>query len=176
MKNLLLIISTFFFFTSFLYADDSIDALECADSFFNHLQNHEYVDAWNILTEDSHERIIKEVIKSYKDAGEKVPSVSDVSGDFAECKTMCTSYWKGFVTYFDPKEALEKSTWTLAAAILTLCVVATAAIPRGSGAERSRIESSIQNAVDPNAIPTLPTAVPTDGALTPSGNEQQPED
>ena len=70
---------------------------------------------------------------------------------------------------------LEKSTWTLAAAILTLCVVATAAIPRGSGAERSRIESSIQNAVDPNAIPTPPTAVPTDGALTPSGNEQQPE-
>jgi len=71
---------------------------------------------------------------------------------------------------------LEKSTWTLAAAILTLCVVATAAIPRGSGAERSRIESSIQNAVDPNAIPTLPTAVPTDGASIPSGNEQQPED
>ena len=54
---------------------------------------------------------------------------------------------------------LEKSTWTLAAAILILCVVATAAIPRGvqSG---SRIENSIQNAVDPNAIPNLPTAIP----------------
>jgi len=70
---------------------------------------------------------------------------------------------------------LEKSTWTLAAAILILCVVATAAIPRGSGAERSRIESSIQNAVDPNAIPTLPTAVPTEPASTPAGSEQQPE-
>jgi preprotein translocase subunit SecG len=55
---------------------------------------------------------------------------------------------------------LEKSTWTLAAAILLLCVVATATIPRGTAGERSRIENQIQNAVDPNAIPTLPTAVP----------------
>jgi preprotein translocase subunit SecG len=55
---------------------------------------------------------------------------------------------------------LEKSTWTLAAAILILCVVATASIPRGSTAGKSRIESQINSAVDPNAVPTLPTAVP----------------
>jgi preprotein translocase subunit SecG len=55
---------------------------------------------------------------------------------------------------------LEKSTWTLAATILILCVVATATIPRGVTEQRSRIESEIQNAVDPNAIPTLPTAIP----------------
>jgi preprotein translocase subunit SecG len=56
---------------------------------------------------------------------------------------------------------LEKSTWTLAAAILILCVVATATIPRGTQANQSRIRAQIDNAVDPNAIPTLPTAVPT---------------
>ena len=55
---------------------------------------------------------------------------------------------------------LEKSTWTLAAAILILCVVATATIPRGETSGKSRIENQIQNAVDPNAVPTLPTAVP----------------
>ena len=44
---------------------------------------------------------------------------------------------------------LEKSTWTLAGAILILCVVATATIPRGSATGRSRIENQIQNAVDP---------------------------
>lgn len=55
---------------------------------------------------------------------------------------------------------LEKSTWTLAAAILILCVVATATIPRSATEERSRIENSIQNAVDPNAIPSLPTPLP----------------
>ncbi|HLN21242.1 MAG TPA: preprotein translocase subunit SecG [Bacteroidales bacterium] len=55
---------------------------------------------------------------------------------------------------------LEKSTWTLAGAILVLCILATASIPRTTTEDRSRIENSIQNAVDPNAIPTLPTAVP----------------
>jgi len=69
---------------------------------------------------------------------------------------------------------LEKATWTLAGTILILCVVATATIPRGAATERSRIENSIQNAVDPNAIPTLPTAVPTEPATTPPGTEQQP--
>jgi len=68
---------------------------------------------------------------------------------------------------------LEKSTWTLAGAILILCVVATASIPRGGTEGHSRIENQIQNAVDPNAIPTLPTAVPpssttTDSKQTPS--------
>jgi preprotein translocase subunit SecG len=66
---------------------------------------------------------------------------------------------------------LEKSTWTLAAAILILCVVATATIPRGSASGRSRIENQIQNAVDPNAIPTLPTAVPSTTTTTPDSQE-----
>ena len=72
---------------------------------------------------------------------------------------------------------LEKATWTLAAAIMILSVVATASIPRGSAAGHSRIENQIQNAVDPNAIPTLPTAVPpstTNGTTTPAGGDQKP--
>jgi preprotein translocase subunit SecG len=62
---------------------------------------------------------------------------------------------------------LEKATWTLCGAILILCVVATATIPRGSGAEQSRIRTQIDNAADPNAIPVLPTAVPP-ASTTPS--------
>lgn len=68
---------------------------------------------------------------------------------------------------------LEKSTWTLAAAILVLCVVATATIPRSEVSSRSRIESQIQNAVDPNAIPVLPTAVPTPSQQ--SGDQPEPQ-
>ena len=37
---------------------------------------------------------------------------------------------------------LEKSTWTLAVAIFVLCLVATAAIPRGGEQQRSRIQRS----------------------------------
>jgi preprotein translocase subunit SecG len=55
---------------------------------------------------------------------------------------------------------LEKSTWTIAIAILLLSLVATAVIPRGAESQKSRIESQIENAVDPSAIPTLPTATP----------------
>ena len=69
---------------------------------------------------------------------------------------------------------LEKSTWTLAGSILLLCVVATATIPRGTGKERSRIENQIQNAVDPNAIPTLPTAIPPSTTPAPAGEENKP--
>jgi preprotein translocase subunit SecG len=69
---------------------------------------------------------------------------------------------------------LEKSTWTLAGAILILCIVATATIPRGEAGSRSRIENQIQNAVDPNAIPTLPTAVPTPSS-TPATNQPKPQ-
>jgi preprotein translocase subunit SecG len=73
---------------------------------------------------------------------------------------------------------LEKSTWTLAAAILLLCVVATASIPRGGDTQRSRIQNQIQNAVDPNAIPTLPTATPPTSnpqTTTPQTGTEQPK-
>jgi len=64
---------------------------------------------------------------------------------------------------------LEKSTWTIAISILVLSLVATAAIPRGSGTQRSRIENQIQNAIDPNAIPTLPSSIPA------QEGQQQPQ-
>jgi len=71
---------------------------------------------------------------------------------------------------------LEKSTWTIAIGIFVLCLVATAVIPRGGESQRSRIESQIQNAVDPNAIPTLPTANPQPtGTTPPQGGQEQPK-
>ena len=66
---------------------------------------------------------------------------------------------------------LEKATWTLAVVILVLSVAATAAIPHSVEEESSRIQDQIQNAVDPNAIPTLPTTVPDPGATTPEEGE-----
>lgn len=55
---------------------------------------------------------------------------------------------------------LEKSTWTLAGAILVLSLVATASIPRGTVEKESVIKTSIENVQDPNAVPTLPTPAP----------------
>jgi preprotein translocase subunit SecG len=73
---------------------------------------------------------------------------------------------------------LEKSTWTLAVGILVLCVVATATIPRGAQQQKSRIQTQIDNAVDPNAVPTLPTATPTTAnpaTTTPKPGQEQPK-
>jgi len=68
---------------------------------------------------------------------------------------------------------LEKSTWTLAGAIILLCVVATATIPRGGEQQKSRIQRQIENTVDPNAVPTLPTSN-INGAATPASNNATP--
>ena len=66
---------------------------------------------------------------------------------------------------------LEKATWTLAVVILLLSVAATATIPRSGDEQQSRIQEQIQNAVDPSAIPTLPTAVPNQVPDTEGGEQ-----
>ena len=60
---------------------------------------------------------------------------------------------------------LEKATWILAATVLFLSIVVTAAIPHET-AKQSRIQNQIENAVDPSAVPTLPssTSEPVDVA------------
>jgi len=55
---------------------------------------------------------------------------------------------------------LEKATWTLAIGLLFFSLLASATIPRGEDTKRSIIEEQINNAIDPTAIPNLPTANP----------------
>jgi len=58
---------------------------------------------------------------------------------------------------------LEKSTWTMAVALMLLSILGSISIPRGSEEQRSVIEDQIQNVIDPSAIPTFPTTTPDDG-------------
>jgi preprotein translocase subunit SecG len=58
---------------------------------------------------------------------------------------------------------LEKSTWTLAIALMVFSVIGSLTIPRGEESQRSVIEDQIDNVVDPNAIPQFPTSVPEPG-------------
>ena len=55
---------------------------------------------------------------------------------------------------------LEKATWGLAGALLFLSVVGTAFIPREDrvGASQSLIKDKVENAVDPNQVPSFPAA------------------
>jgi len=53
---------------------------------------------------------------------------------------------------------LEKATWTLAIALLILCLAASLSIPHQTAqGTRSAIEQQIQNAVDPSQVPQFPT-------------------
>lgn len=57
---------------------------------------------------------------------------------------------------------LEKATWTLAGAMLVLCVVAAILMPRGEEGGRSAIEQQVNEAPAPvQSIPTFPGV--TDG-------------
>ena len=52
---------------------------------------------------------------------------------------------------------LEKATWTLAASLVFLSILASATIPREQiEGERSLIEDQIENQVDPSGLPTFP--------------------
>ena len=66
---------------------------------------------------------------------------------------------------------LEKSTWTMAVALMDFSVIGSLTIPRAEETERSVIEDQIDNVVDPTAIPTFPTTVP-DPARNPDENPQ----
>jgi preprotein translocase subunit SecG len=54
---------------------------------------------------------------------------------------------------------LEKATWVLAGALLFLSIAGTAFIPKDTkvGGE-SAIKNQIENAVDPNQVPSFPAA------------------
>jgi len=58
---------------------------------------------------------------------------------------------------------LEKATWTLAGALLVLCIVAGLIIPAGDTAATSRIQQHVENSVDPAALPKFPGTAPAEG-------------
>jgi len=64
---------------------------------------------------------------------------------------------------------LEKATWTLAGSLVLLCLLAAFILPSlGDGnANRSILDSQIENAADPSAFPTFPTTVPMFPATEP---------
>ena len=58
---------------------------------------------------------------------------------------------------------LEKSTWTMAIALMLFSIVAgILSVPAREEEQRSVIEDQIQNVIDPSAIPTFPTTTPQD--------------
>lgn len=70
---------------------------------------------------------------------------------------------------------LEKATWGLAGALLFLCVVASAFIPREEVQEQSIISNQIETAVDPSQAPVFPSNSGETEAPATSTEEQPAE-
>lgn len=51
---------------------------------------------------------------------------------------------------------LEKATWWLAGALLALCILASAFIPRHVQKQGSMIEKQVESAIDPSQTPNFP--------------------
>ena len=57
---------------------------------------------------------------------------------------------------------LEKATWVLAGALLFLSIIGTAFIPRENRVgSQSAIKDQIENAIDPNQVPSFPAPADT---------------
>lgn len=59
---------------------------------------------------------------------------------------------------------LEKSTWTLAAALLVASLVSTAVLPKEEMAQRSELDKVIENVEVPQAAPAFPAPATDDSA------------
>jgi len=60
---------------------------------------------------------------------------------------------------------LEKATWTLAGSLVFLCILAALILPSSgkSNADKSMLDSQIENAADPSTIPfQTPVPLPTE--------------
>ena len=65
---------------------------------------------------------------------------------------------------------LEKATWTLAGSLIFLCIMAALILPSTgvSNANRSILDSQIENVVDPSTMPSFPTTtLPTTPSTEP---------
>ena len=70
---------------------------------------------------------------------------------------------------------LEKATWTLAIALLAFCILASVMIPhQKETVQKSVISDEIQNAIDPNAVPSIPNAAPQAPAKEDAKPAEQP--
>jgi len=58
---------------------------------------------------------------------------------------------------------LEKATWTLAGSLIALCLLAAFILPSSADSSESKsiLDSQIENAADPSALPSFPTSVPS---------------
>ena len=70
---------------------------------------------------------------------------------------------------------LEKATWTLAAAMMVLCVLAVFFIPRGETGSQSAIQDKLNQPIQQQAIPSFPGAADNNTTAPVENTTETPE-
>jgi len=101
------------FQTANVYAKERSGAvLAPAYSFFVNLKNHNFKNIWPLLTRYSRKTIVNDIENSFiknkiKISADKINKSMKTGGYIAK------SYWKGFLTSFNPNMALKYSVWKI---------------------------------------------------------------
>lgn len=123
-KCFFLFLVLFFSFISPLNAqkinkEKEIDSiLNSVEHVFKLMEAKDFCGIWQGITERSKKRIVDDIYKeearlSKKENRSAFYTKEMIFHDFNTCNKISKEYWHAFLTNFDPKMALEQSTWSI---------------------------------------------------------------
>ncbi|PWB62247.1 MAG: hypothetical protein C3F14_10130 [Deltaproteobacteria bacterium] len=75
------------------------------------MQAKNYVGIWGLLSAASQKTLIDETSTAIAEASGKQVPKEEIRREFSEGGPIARGYWNGFLENFDPRLALEQSTW-----------------------------------------------------------------
>lgn len=111
---LVFILSCLLSFPYYVHAEDHSGSvpliLHAAEQFFIYLNERDYKAAWELMTAKSHQAIINDIYKTSADRGVDIKR-EVISRDIHNNGILLNSYWKAFMTNFDPDVVLNDRVW-----------------------------------------------------------------
>ena len=86
--------------------------LNSAETFFTSLKERKYGTAWDLLSAESHNRIINDEYKARSKNRENIQEVA-IKSDFETGGVFFNLYWDDVLKGFDPDMVLEESRWEM---------------------------------------------------------------
>lgn len=92
--------------------DEMDRVLVTAETFFKVLKSGDFVRTWSLLSSRSKNTIVNDICKESQPSGGGCPK-DKIAADLQAGGATASSYWKGFLSRFDPKVVLEESKWEI---------------------------------------------------------------
>ncbi|RJQ53955.1 MAG: hypothetical protein C4526_05795 [Nitrospiraceae bacterium] len=86
--------------------------LDSSEKFFISLKENDFKFAWNLLSSESHETIITDVLNASRKTGIEI-SREEIIRDFSNSGIISGNYWKSFLDTFNPDMVLRESRWEM---------------------------------------------------------------